>query len=395
VASDRSRIRVLFLPGWWYPTRYDPLSGVFVRRHAEAAARLCDVGVLFVHGVSALDRPLELEPELAGGVPTIRAFYRRPEGRGVAARARDLLRYRRAAAIGLRAAVARFGVPHLHHVHVNPPAGLVRLVRRHRNRVPYVFTEHWSGYFPEDGRYRGMLRTLLTRQLVRDARCVTVVSGASQRAMERAGLQGEYRVIPNAVDTDLFRPRSEGGPAGRDRATLVHVSNLDPSPKNPAGILRAIHGLAEQRADFRLLVVGDGPGRGAAERLAGELGLLGGVVSFLGRREPAEVAEILAAADALVLFSDFENSPCVIGEAQACGLPVVASGVGGIPELVGEGFGELVAAGDEADLQQVLGRLLDQLPTYDRERIRRHAVDRYSYASVGRAFLEVYEGALA
>jgi glycosyltransferase involved in cell wall biosynthesis len=371
------------------------VSGVFIRKHAEAVARLCEVGVLFVLGVGDLEQPLELVHDLEQSVPTIRVFYRRPRGAGPLARARDLRCYRRAASLGLETAEASFGAPDLHHVHVNPPVGLVQLLRRQRRRVPYVFTEHWTGYFPEDGRYRGALRTLVTRRLVRGARAVTVVSEAAQRAMEGHGLAADYHVIPNVVDTDLFTPEPCSSPPGDRRRTLVHVSNLDPIHKNPAGLLRAVAALAGRRSDFRMLVVGDGPGRSAAEELAGELGMLDRRVFFLGRQEVSEVARTLAVADALVLFSNFENAPCVIAEAQACGLPVVATAVGGIPELVDQGQGELVAAGDEEGLREALGRLLDALPSCDRQRIRSRAVERYSYDSVGRSFCDLYESVLA
>jgi glycosyltransferase involved in cell wall biosynthesis len=86
-----------------------------------------------------------------------------------------------------------------------------------------------------------------------------------------------------------------------------------------------------------------------------------GSIEFTGEIAYEEVAKAMQQADCLLLFSHIENSPCVIGEALCCGLPVIASRVGGIPELIDEQNGILVPAADETALLNAMksGRLLN------------------------------------
>src|ERR671939_115753 len=99
--------------------------------------------------------------------------------------------------------------------------------------------------------------------------------------------------------------------------------------------MRAALAAHAPRARLRVVpnVVGDGPRRPEYEALAGELGVAERV-RFAGLRPKADLAERMRAADLFVLASRFENNPCVVLEAMASGLPVVATRVGGVPELM-------------------------------------------------------------
>jgi glycosyltransferase involved in cell wall biosynthesis len=97
-------------------------------------------------------------------------------------------------------------------------------------------------------------------------------------------------------------------------------------------------------------------------------------------------------AACLVLFSNYENLPCVLIEAQASGLPAVATRVGGVPELLPEAsLGLLVPPGDESALAHALREVLTAAPgRFDAAQLRERAVDHYSYPAVGQAFGAVY-----
>lgn len=140
-----------------------------------------------------------------------------------------------------------------------------------------------------------------------------------------------------------------------------------------------VYALAKLRGrPFQALIVGDGPDRPAVEAELRRLGLAG-AVDLAGERE--DVAEILAASHVFVLSSRSEASPISVLEAMAAGLPVVASRVGGLPELVVDGeTGLLVSPGDPEELATALACLLDD-PTL-RERL----------GSAGRARVETLLG---
>lgn len=196
-------------------------------------------------------------------------------------------------------------------------------------------------------------------------------------------------VIPNAVDTGAAVPA--GGSDG-PVATLLSVERLQ-EPKDVHTLLRALATLPPER--FSAVIVGDGPERPALEAEARAL-RLGKAVRFAGERR--DVPRLLAAADVFVLSSTSEGAPVAVLEAMAAGLPVVASAVGGVPELVVNGeTGMLVAPGDPAALGAALVRLVDdaalrrRLGTAGRDRARAA----FDVAAMRRAHVKLYRATLA
>ncbi|RZK45563.1 MAG: glycosyltransferase, partial [Hymenobacter sp.] len=181
--------------------------------------------------------------------------------------------------------------------------------------------------------------------------------------------------------------------APHERTGLLHVAAFNEAAKNLGGLLRTVARLRHAQPGLRLRVAGYGPAEATLHRLAQELNLLAdGTVTFLGKLAPAQVAAEMRRAACLVLFSNYENLPCVLLEAQASGLPAVATRVGGVPELLPDaGIGLLVPPGDEAALAQALREVLAAPPgRFDTARLRARAVAHYSYPAVGRAFGAVY-----
>ena len=139
--------------------------------------------------------------------------------------------------------------------------------------------------------------------------------------------------------------------------SLICVGRLSPE-KGQAGLLRAFADLRQRHDGLLLTLVGDGPEKEELETLAADLNLKN-AVSFAGRLSEGETLEEIAASDILVLPSFMEGLPIVLMEAMALGVPVVASRVAGIPELVEDGIGGLLfAPSDWAGLEACIGRLL-------------------------------------
>ena len=160
---------------------------------------------------------------------------------------------------------------------------------------------------------------------------ITVSSALRDSLIELGAPASKITAIRNGVDTDLFHEtdraeaRDKFGVEGR---VLASVGNLVPL-KGHDLVIRAIARLPEAR----LLIAGDGPMRETLEKLARELGVANRVV-FLGAVPQTDLPVVYSAADALVLASSNEGLPNVVMEAIACGTPVVATRVGGIPEIV-------------------------------------------------------------
>ncbi|MEX2142275.1 MAG: glycosyltransferase [Pirellulales bacterium] len=158
-------------------------------------------------------------------------------------------------------------------------------------------------------------------------------------------------VIPNGVDTDRFIPRSRD-PARLEQlgipreAKIVGLVAVLRPEKNHELFLRAAALVRKQVPETHFVLVGDGPQRAAIERLTAELGL-GRAVHFLGPR--GDVPELLPLFDVFALTSKIEASPVSILEAQACGVPVVATRVGSIPESVIDGETGLLVSSEDVD----------------------------------------------
>lgn len=197
-------------------------------------------------------------------------------------------------------------------------------------------------------------------------------------------------LIPNGIDLNRFGAASDWrGRHGFSIADLliVSVARLEPQ-KNPLGLIEAF--AAARSSSWRLLLAGDGTMRPAAEQRVRELGIADRV-AFLGVRN--DVPDLLAACDVFVLASDWEGSPVAVIEAMASGLPVVATAVGGVPELVENGVtGFLAPAGDTASLAAALARLANDAPSRRQmaECARRRAA-RFSIRGMIDAYSELFE----
>jgi glycosyltransferase involved in cell wall biosynthesis len=204
--------------------------------------------------------------------------------------------------------------------------------------------------------------------------------------------------VPKGVDTEVFAPdgpskRAELRLEGR-RVALV-ISRLVPI-KNVALAIDAVGLIAARHPGLVLVVVGDGPLRADLERRAASANLAGRVL-FAGRVPHGEVPAWYRAADLFVLTSVFDNSPNVVLEAMACGLPVVATDVGGVGDYVKHGVnGRLVPLNDAAALAEEIGSLAADVNLSRRigRDNREDVLARYSWTESARVLRDVYRRVL-
>jgi N-acetyl-alpha-D-glucosaminyl L-malate synthase BshA len=227
------------------------------------------------------------------------------------------------------------------HVHYAIPHSIAALLAQQmvspRFRLPFVTTLHGTditlvgldrSYFP------------ITKFSIEQSSGVTSISEDLRRhTVEVFGVANEIRVIHNFVNIERYRPN----PA-RDceERRLVHISNFRPVKR----VLDCIRILAEVRGHVRarLYMVGDGPERGPAQRLARELGV-DADVTFMGKQDHVE--RLIPNMHVLLLPSEMESFGLAALEAMACGVVPVATRVGGVPELITNGVdGFLEAVGD-------------------------------------------------
>ncbi|GAB6152453.1 N-acetyl-alpha-D-glucosaminyl L-malate synthase BshA [Desulfosporosinus burensis] len=206
----------------------------------------------------------------------------------------------------------------------------------------------------------------LTRLGLKSSDQITAVSRSLARDTEKifGPIDQDIKVIPNFIDPNVYLPmkglmdrfRRHFAPQGEK--ILAHISNFR-EVKRVVDVVR-IFSLVEKVIPCRLLLVGDGPEMVRVEREAVKLGLERKVM-FLGKQE--SVKEILQMVDVFILPSEQESFGLVALEAMACGVPVIASRVGGLPEVVIHGkTGYLAEVGDVLGMSEaVLSLLTDDL----------------------------------
>jgi glycosyltransferase involved in cell wall biosynthesis len=207
-------------------------------------------------------------------------------------------------------------------------------------------------------------------------------------AVREFGLRPErLTVVPNGVDTALFRPRGTKV-AGR----IVALCSADVPLKGLPVLLRAMHRLPAD-IDADLVVVSKPKPDGDTEKLIAELGI-GWRVQFVSGLADEELAELLASAEVMCVPSLYEGFSLPAAEAMASGTPVIASDVGALPEVVGRDgtAAVLVPAGDDAALSRTIAELLAHP---DRRAAmgaaaRSRALERLSWDAAARATVAVY-----
>lgn len=279
--------------------------------------------------------------------------------------------------------VLRSERPDVLHLHSSKAGILGRLAGRLAGVPRVLFTAHGFSFHQRLSRPALAATVTLERMLAPLADAIVPVSRYDHdRALAfRLCAPERLVVVENGVDTRRFdgkeRKKARELLGAADDRLLVGTVARFAFPKDHALLLRAVAPLLLERDDLQLVLVGSGPGQGAAVELALSLSL-GDRVAFLGDRE--DVPELLAGLDLFVLASRFEAMPMTVLEAMASGLPVVASRVGGVPELVEEGItGLTVPADDEVALREAIAGLLADAGrrTAMGEAGRRRAMDRF------------------
>lgn len=378
------RKKILWLCSW-YPNKYEPFNGDFIQRHARAAALFNDIHVIHLAAdTSGVIKEKETVINSAEGLTEQIIYYpvRETFWGKVKAHYRWLFLYKQA----LRNYIIKNGKPALVHVQVPMKAGIPAVWLKKRYKVPFVVTEHWGIYnnvVEDQFENRSRLFRHYTNKIFENASGFFSVSKYLAEGVNKLVGKKDFAIVPNTVDTGLFF-------LNNDKATVyrfIHVSNMVPL-KNAEGILRAFAAFIRSGRDAQLVMVGDTDP--AIRSFAASLHIPEGKVSFRGEVPYMQVAKEMQQAHCLLLFSNIENSPCVIGEALCCGIPVIATTVGGIPELVDETNSLLVSPGDETALLEAMNKMTESFAAYKANEIATNAAMRFSYESIGRRLDELY-----
>ncbi len=383
------RKKILWLCSW-YPNKTGPFDGDFIQRHAVAAALYNDIHVIHVAADSSgATAATEHVINTSAGLTEHIVYYKKSTSflGKIVSHYRWLTLSRQA----IKKYIAENGKPDVVHVQVPMKAGIAALWIKKKYNIPYAITEHWGIYNDvEVNNYKSKSPAFkkYSERIVAMADKFISVSQYLAEGVNKLVAKKEYEIISNVVNTDLFYNTDKK----ISSFSFIHVSNMVPL-KNAEGILKAFKLLLQQRSEARLIMVGDKDP--AIRNIAIGLGLTEKNLSFRGEVSYKQVAIVMQQSDCLILFSNIENSPCVIGEALCSGLPVIVTAVGGIPELVNKSNSLLVAPKDEALLAAAMLQMMNEYSAFDRKKIAEDAKSKFSYPVIGKKLDEIYTAIIA
>ena len=372
------RLKILFITGW-YPSKNNEISGIFVKEHAKAVSLYNDVTVFYSEGIDrSIKKIYQVEDNIEDGIRTLRIRYRKsPISKTT------YFIYLWSIFKVFRELRYKGWKPDIIHAHVFL-AGVPAVILGKIYKTPVVLTEHWSG-FPRH--MLGKLDLVKARFALNRAKIVLPVSKNLESSIKSYGINNRFEVIYNVVDIHTFYPSLKKDVNKIKKILLVAL--LLPVKGIPY-LLQSLARLKQQRQDFVLNIVGDGPNREEYKKLTMELDLEK-EVKFNGLKLKSEIAEFMRNSDFFILPSLWENLPCVLIEAMASGLPIIASNVGGIPEILNKENGILVPPKDINALTSAIDYMLDHYQEYSSERISQYAKDRFSYEKVSCSLDKIYK----
>ncbi len=361
-----------------YPSIKSPVPGIFIKEHAKAVSLYEEVVVITSEYSREIQSIYKIEDDMKEGIRVLRVWcHKLPIPKityfislwGIFSAFRILLKER--------------WRPDIIHAHFYS-AGVPAIILGKYYKIPVVISEHFSG-FP-----RRMIKGFDKLKAIFALNRAELIISVSENLIEYIqlyGIENIFKVIPNAVDTKVFHPASER--KFRTTKKLLLVASLIPI-KGISYLLESLTKLKEKRNDFLLDIIGDGADKKRYEKYAYELGVQD-KVNFRGLKTKEEIAQFMRNADIFILPSIWENLPCVLIEAMACGLPIIATEVGGVPEIMNKKTGIMIPSKDKEALSAAISYMLDHVQDYSKEQIASYAKRKFSLEVVGKRFDNIYK----
>ena len=377
----------------WYPNRLAPFNGDFIKRHAEAVSLYYDVQVIYViRDVKGLvTKDVYTEELVKQGLAEKIIYYYSPSIRiSIIDKYLSEAKYRKLYKQAVIDYISKSGEPALSHVHVGMKAGIIALWLKKMRLIPYVVTEHWSGFLPEaDDKINDQpfYNRSLWRKVIAGASAFSAVSKHLADAVKRyAGLL-QASVIPNVVDRSVFYPAANKANGLR----VIHISGLE-ELKNVTDIIKAF-AIVHQAYPSAILDI-FGPDNRQLIEFAEKLSSANNI-HFHTEVPQQQLAGFIRQSLALILYSSYETFGCVIIEANACGIPVIVSDIPVFHETVTEGInGFFAKVNDPQALAEKMIEVINVRASFNSNSIAATS-SKYSYEKIGKQFSDWYNEILS
>lgn len=370
---------ILFLSSW-YPSRISPFNGDFVQRHAKVVALQNRVTTLNATRDDSMIKNYEIVQNTED-LTEINVYYK-----GSFFKPFNYVKR----LIALNKGLKKVGSFDLVHLNITYPAGVFALYLKFFQHKKYVITEHWTGFRKEQFRNINFVECFLIKMILKQAEILLPVSNDLGKSMLEVAPLKKMEVIPNVVNTDVFK--LSNFPSNHSKIRFLHLSSLKDEHKNISGMLRVAKRLTDENFSFEFHIGGNGS-LDWIEQFIQENNLEKTVFLF-SELSYHEVAKKMQAYDAFVLFSNYENQPCVQAECFATGLPFIGTDVGGISEFLPKDFGFLIEKGNENELYEALKKIINGFTFVSKEKMNQYANVNFSAEMISEKFNKIYDNIL-
>jgi glycosyltransferase involved in cell wall biosynthesis len=379
-----SRQAILFLASW-YPTPQNKNHGIFIKNHAIALSKYIPVIVVYAYSSNTAKQP-EILKNKQGNYEEWLLEYKKTSGVPVLSSIIKFFRFKSAYKKLLNELISNKVLIKGIQLNTIFPAAVILPLFKKNFKVPYTIVEHWSGYLAEDGSYKTIFQKAITKKITRNASKIYYVSEKQKEAMLSHNLIGNYELLYNVVDTDVFFKIKK---TEKKEPTFLHVSSLVEKEKNINGTLHVMQKLQAKNYKFQFIIVGGTTTNvNFYKENAERLGLKN--IFFVGEKTQQEVSRYMQNTEALILFSNYEGMPVVVLEALASGLPVFASNVGQLPNIINNDFGRLVPVNNESALEKYLEEFLNTNLKFDSDKMIEFIHTNASKEAVGKKLANYY-----
>ena len=368
--------------------RHDPQLGVFIRKHASAAASYCDVALLCVMSDERQKKLIEIEEKTENNIRSFVIYFRKFNSPiQLLNIIINFLRYIKANRTGLKEIEKKFGSHDITHAYIMLRPAIIAWWLKLTRRIPFVIGEQWSGYATGKFSSKNSFTKTIYRYIFRKADAATVVSEFLKLKMEAVGLKNNYSITPNVIEL-VERKKSPLPENGKIK--IITVADLVDEIKNISATIRAIAEISKTNKQIEFHIIGHGKDEMMLKDLARSLNILDEVVFFHGVKTNEEVFQYLYSSQFLVMNSYFETFSLICIEAMGCGIPVIATRCGGPDEFMNDENGILIDPGKPDMLIHAIERMIAGYKSYNSINLTRYATMRFSAEETGKKMEDIY-----
>ncbi len=386
-------MKVFVIPTW-HPTKHRPLWANWMLPHIELLRENGHEFYVLQLGLDDLPVPEQTEPwnqpivvtddhHLYVSVPRAMRKYQRTRFFYDVFLKKYMGRFKEV----FKVAIEKWGHPDILHAHGSLPAGYIAAQIGREKGIPVIVQEHYTG-FESDTRFWWRTGCFI-REMGRQIQGFYAVSPGYAKRIERTGLLQVTGVLPNPIDTDLFRPNTH--PKIEDSFRIVTAGDMGPR-KGTDLLFKALHFLLP-KLPWSLTVFGETSNRKIYSRWLDDPEF-SSRVSLPGRVTQEELVKAYSSSNLYVVCSRIETANVSMLQAMACGVPVVTTRCDAPESLIEDSVGLSVERDNSKSLAQGILEVATNRRRYDPKKLRKFVEERYSKQVVAGMVLDAYRKAI-